>query len=332
MIYARPLLRTDLPRPDGALQLAGGWCWFDRVQILSRTAPPQVIPARDLPADLRDRLCAPRADLAGVALDRPRLMGIVNVTPDSFSDGGRHDAPGAGAAQGRALVQAGADFLDIGGESTRPGAREVQAEEESARVLPVISALAGAAPISVDTRKAAVAGPALAAGAAMVNDVSGLCFDPALTPLVAQSGAPVCIMHHQGLPETMQDDPRYDHVLLEVYDWLADAVARAEAAGIARARIILDPGIGFGKTMAHNLALLRGIALFHGLGCPILLGLSRKRFLGVIGGAEAADARDPATLAGVLAGVAQGVQIHRVHDVGAMAQGLRLWQELQAEV
>lgn len=326
MDHFRPIAMTDPARPAGALPLAGGWCWFDRAERLGRDGRREIVAADDLPGDLIDRLTAPRAPLAGLTLDRPRVMGIVNVTPDSFSDGGRFDGPAAAAAEGQAMAAAGADLLDIGGESTRPGATEVPAAEERARVLPVIAALRGVAPISVDTRKAEVAGAALAAGASVVNDVSALGFDPALAPLVARSGAPVVLMHAQGTPATMQADPRYDDVLLDVYDALAARVAAAEAAGIDRARILVDPGIGFGKTQAHNLALLRGLSLFHGLGCAILLGVSRKRFIGTIGGAPEAQDRAPGTLALTLAGLAQGVQVHRVHDVREIVQGLRLWK------
>jgi dihydropteroate synthase len=185
-----------------------------------------------------------------------------------------------------------------------------------------------ARPISIDTRKARVAAAALSAGAALINDVSALGFDPAMAATVAASGAALCLMHAQGSPETMQAEPRYDDVLLDVYDHLAERLAAAEAAGIARARVLLDPGIGFGKTVEHNLALLRGLSLFHGLGCPILLGVSRKRFIGTLGGAEAADARTPGTLAVTLAGLAQGVQMHRVHDVAEIAQGIRLYEAI----
>ena len=172
---------------------------------------------------------------------------------------------------------------------------------------------------------------ALEAGAAMVNDVSGFDFDPALAPLVARAGVPVCLMHARGLPATMQDDPRYDDVLLDVYDALEARVRRAEAAGIPRNRIVVDPGIGFGKTQAHNLAILRRISLYHGLGCAILLGVSRKRFIGTIGGADDPADRSPGTLAVTLAAVAQGVQVHRVHDVRGLVQGLRLWQAVNNE-
>jgi len=249
-------------------------------------------------------------------------MGIVNATPDSFSDGGSYDP----VHHGQQLVREGADILDIGGESTRPGAAEVPVSEEIERIAPPIRALSGSAPISADTRKAAVAQAAHDAGAAMINDVSGFDFDPALAALVARTQVPVCLMHTQGLPATMQDNPRYGDVLLDVYDALEARIRRAEAAGIPRSRIVVDPGIGFGKTQQHNLAILRRISLYHGLGCAILLGVSRKRFSGTIGGAEAPADRSPGTLAVTLAAVAQGVQVHRVHDVRGLVQGLRLWQ------
>jgi dihydropteroate synthase len=225
-----------------------------------------------------------------------------------------------------------AEIIDIGGESTRPGAQEVPVAEEIARTVPVIEGLRAAGmrgPISIDTRKALVAAAALRAGATLVNDVSGLTFDPALGPLLAKEGVPVVLMHAKGLPATMQDDPSYADVLLDVFDDLAARLARALALGIDRSRIAIDPGIGFGKTAAHNLALIQGLSLLHGLGCPILLGASRKRFIGSIGRAEAPDARMPGSLAVALAGVAQGAQLLRVHDVAETRQALRLWQAMQ---
>jgi dihydropteroate synthase len=332
MEYFRPIAMTDPARPTGALTLAGGWCWFDRVEVLSRTAPARIIAAREVSAPVLHRLTAPRPAFAGLTLDRPRLMGILNVTPDSFSDGGKF--LGAEAAVIQALAMAdGAEIIDIGGESTRPGAVEVPVAEEIARTVPVIRALRDGAltsPISIDTRKAPVAEAALQAGATIVNDVSAFDFDPTLGPLVAASAAPVILMHAQGVPATMQDDPSYGDVLLDVYDALALRLSRAEALGIDRSRIALDPGIGFGKTLAHNLALLRGLSLFHGLGCPILVGTSRKRFIGTIGQAEPKD-RAPGSIATALGGVAQGVQITRVHDVAETRQALRLWQALNTD-
>jgi dihydropteroate synthase len=333
MEYFRPIAMTDPARPAGAALLAGGWCWFDRVEVLSRAAPSRVIAASEVPAPVLHRLTAPRPAFAGLGMDRPRLMGILNVTPDSFSDGGRFQGADAAVAQARSMAE-GAEIIDIGGESTRPGAVEVPVAEEIARTAPVIRALREGgltAPVSIDTRKAPVAQAALQAGATIVNDVSAFDFDPALGPLVAAAGASVILMHAQGVPKTMQDDPRYGDVLLDVYDALAARLARAEALGIDRARIVLDPGIGFGKTQTHNLALLRGLSLLHGLGCPILLGTSRKRFIGAIGRAEVPEARAPGSIATALAGVAQGVQILRIHDVAETRQALRLWQSLNTD-
>lgn len=312
--YYRPI-----PSETGRWRLAGGWTRFSQLEILRRDEAPRV--TNIAPDAVMAVLTAPRAPLLGLTLDRPRIMGIVNATPDSFSDGGDYQGP----AQAMRLLTEGADILDVGGESTRPGAREVPAPEELGRVAPVIAA-AGNAPVSIDTRKAAVAHAAIGLGAGLVNDVSGLDFDAEMAGVVAAAGVPICLMHAQGIPETMQDDPRYGDVLLDVYDALAERIDRAISAGIPRAHIVIDPGIGFGKTEAHNLAILRRLSLFHGLGCALLLGVSRKRFIGNLGGAELPAARMPGTLAVTLAGVAQGIQIHRVHDVAQTRQGLALWQ------
>ena len=254
------------------------------------------------------------------------IMGILNLTLDSFSDGGQFFNPDVAVAHALQMEADGAELIDIGGESTRPGALDVPAADEIARIAPVIAAARGLAAISVDTRKAGVAQAALAAGVGMVNDVSGLDFDPSLAGVVAAAGAPICLMHAQGIPETMQDDPSYGDVLLDVYDALAQRITRAEAAGISRSHIVIDPGIGFGKTQAHNLAILRRISLYHGLGCAVLLGVSRKRFIGSIGNAPDATGRFAGTLAVTLAGIAQGIQIHRVHDVAQTRQGIALWR------
>lgn len=231
------------------------------------------------------------------------------------------------------MQASGARIIDIGGESTRPGASEVPVETEIARTAPVIAALRDRTdlPISIDTRKAGVARAAHDAGAGLVNDVAGFTFDPALAPFCAKAGLPVCVMHAQGTPEIMQKDPRYDNVALDVYDYLADRIEALIALGIPRTRIIVDPGIGFGKTLDHNLGLLRSLSLFHGLGCPVLLGASRKRFIGVIGGAPEAEKRAIGSVAVALAGVAQGVQMLRVHDVAEHAEALKLWQAATLE-
>lgn len=326
-VYYRPLAQTDPARAPGAVPIAGGWCWFDRVELLQRARPPQIIPVHEVPQPVLDAISRQRPALAGLSLDLPRLMGILNVTPDSFSDGGAFVDPAIALGHARAMIAAGADILDIGGESTRPGAAQVPARQEVARTAPIIQAIRRASPVplSIDTRKASVAHAALQAGASMVNDVSALGFDPELSEIVANSGVPVCLMHARGAPETMQLDPDYDDVLLDVYDYLKARITHAVAAGIERDRIVVDPGIGFGKTLAHNLELLRGIALFHGLGCPILLGASRKRFIGTLGGAPDTADRLPGSLGVALAAVAKGVQIVRVHDIEATRQALTLW-------
>lgn len=323
MEYFRPIVMTDPARPVGAMGLAGGWCWFDRVEVISRKRAPRVMAADDIPPDVLARLTARRADFAGLSWGMPRLMGILNVTPDSFSDGGRFVNPAAALAQVQAMH--GADILDIGGESTRPGAVLVDVAEETARTAPVIAAIRAAGittPISIDTRKAGVV---LAAGADIVNDVSALTFDADMAAVVAGAACPVILMHAKGTPQTMQADPHYDDVLLDVYDWLSARVDAAVAAGIDRARIAIDPGIGFGKTLAHNLALLQRLSLFHALGCPVLLGASRKRFIGTIAAAPEPQARIPGSIAVALAGIAQGVQMIRVHDVAETRQAMQLW-------
>jgi dihydropteroate synthase len=327
MDYIRPIVMTDAARPADALTLAGGWCWFDRAEVLRRNAPPRIIAAADLDAFQRARLTTRRADFGGISMAAPRIMGILNVTPDSFSDGGRFIDPAAALAQVRAM--AGADILDIGGESTRPGAQIIDPADEIARTAPVIAAIRAAGittPISIDTRKAPVARAAFVAGAVIVNDVAALSYDVDMAGFAAGADAPVILMHAKGTPQTMQADPHYDDVSLDVYDFLAARIEAAMAAGIARNRIAIDPGIGFGKTITHNLALLQRLSLFHSLGCPILLGASRKRFVGLISGADAPDARMPGSVAVALAGIAQGVQMVRVHDVAETRAALALWQ------
>lgn len=257
----------------------------------------------------------------------PLLMGIVNVTPDSFSDGGRFFDPAAAVDQALKSVADGADILDIGGESTRPYSNPVAEDEELRRVLPVIEALCGRidVPISIDTSKARVAVEALAAGAQIINDVTGFTGDPAMLPLAVQSQAGVCAMHMRGTPQTMQDDPRYEDVVDEVGQYLRRRRDALLAAGIDRSRICLDPGIGFGKTHQHNLALLAGCGRYHELGCPLLVGHSRKGFIGHVLGDKRCD-RTAGTIGAALALVRRGVQIVRVHDVLPVKQALLLFE------
>lgn len=324
--YFRPVVSTDTYRPANAHTLAGGWAWFTHAERMTRQGGSELVSADDMPSEVLNKLVAPRPPIAGLSFDRPKIMGILNVTPDSFSDGGKFSSAAAGVVHARTMIDAGADILDIGGESTRPGAKEVELVEEIRRTEPVIRAIRNesAIPISIDTRKAPVGQAALEAGANLINDVAAFSFDPELASVAAKSGAPVCLMHAQGSPEDMQNDPSYGDVLFDVYDYLQSRIEVAESAGIRRDQIIVDPGIGFGKTQEHNLRLLKGLSLFHGLGCPILLGVSRKRFIGTIGNAPEADQRAPGSVAVAMAGISQGVQILRVHDVADTAQALAL--------
>jgi dihydropteroate synthase len=267
-------------------------------------------------------LSQPRSPFAGIELNQPRIMGVVNVTPDSFYDGGRLATTAAAIDHGERLIDAGADILDIGGESTRPGSEAVTEAAEMDRILPVIERLAGkGAVISVDTRRAAVMRAACAAGASIINDICALT-EPGALEAAAETGAAVALMHMQGTPAKMQLAPRYDHAPYEIARFLSDGVRACEEAGIDKSMIAIDPGIGFGKNLAHNLEILEALALYQCFGCAVALGVSRKSFIGAITGAEDPDDRLSGTLAALSHGAAQGVQIHRVHDVGQARQAL----------
>ena len=271
-------------------------------------------------------LSTPRLPWAGFALDRPLIMGVLNVTPDSFSDGGRWFDLERAVVHGRTLVEAGADIIDVGGESTRPGAAELPSGEEIRRVEAVVRALAeDGAVVSIDTRHKAVMERALAARARIVNDVSALTHDPGSLDYIARCEMPVVLMHMRGEPLTMQREPVYDSPLVEVIEYLEARIAACAAAGIPRERIVVDPGIGFGKLVPHNLELLVGIGAFHALGCGIMLGVSRKSMIARLSRNEPPDARLPGSLAAALFAVQQGVQILRVHDVAETRQALALW-------
>jgi dihydropteroate synthase len=275
----------------------------------------------------------PSFDCAGrvLRLDRPRIMGIVNVTPDSFSDGGLHASVEAAVAHALQLAEDGADLLDIGGESTRPGAEEVSEQQELDRVIPVIEQLVLRCPLplSIDTSKPAVMRAAVAAGAGMINDVRALRADGALDA-AAELAVPVCLMHMQGEPRSMQQAPDYDDVVATVRGFLAERIFACEMAGIARRRLLVDPGFGFGKTVEHNLRLLRQLQQLGELGVPILAGLSRKSMLGTLTGREVAD-RLAGSLAAALIAVQYGARIVRVHDVAATRDALAVWSAVDAQ-
>ncbi len=354
-IYLRPTAFVDAPfGHDGQVaRLAGGMLWFSAVEIIARplggkrSAQPLVpVAALDdarasLTADQQatfDRqwaaLTAARPALAlgnrSLRFDQPSIMAILNITPDSFSDGGAHADPADAAAHAVDMAAAGAAIIDLGGESTRPGAQPVWEGDEIARVQPVLERLRAAELLlSIDTRKASVMEAALAAGGHIVNDVSGLTYDRRSLDVIVASGAPVVIMHTQGDPKAMQDAPLYADAPLDVFDWLADRRDAAIAAGVAAERIILDPGIGFGKSLRHNVELLNHLSLFHALGCPLLLGASRKRLIGALSKEAPVDQRLGGSVALVMAGLAQGVQILRVHDVQESVQALHIWRGLR---
>ncbi len=354
-IYLRPNGFVDAPFDlDGqVMRLAGGMLWFSAFDVIAvvggKRQTPCHVPIEQLEEFLETlseeqaesaratiaRIEAPRAPLQlgerTLRFDAPLIAGILNATPDSFSDGGKHDGdPQAAADAGFAMSAGGAALIDVGGESTRPDAVDVWEQDEIERVMPVIERLAkSGVAVSVDTRKAAVMEAALAAGADMVNDISALRFDERAMGIVADSGCPVILMHHAGKGHEPHADPNHADPLIEVYDWLADRVAAAEAAGVARDRIVIDPGIGFGKGLQHNLALINGLALFHGLGCPVMLGASRKRMIGALSNEAPVEERLGGSLALALVGMARGVQMLRVHDVPESVQALHVWRGLK---
>lgn len=343
----RPTGFVDSPfGHDGKVaRLAGGLCWFASVELLTidggKRVAAELLPVAAIEDRFDDDLAAQWAALTKprlplqlgertIRLDQPQVMGIVNATPDSFSDGGQFANAQAAAEAGARMAAEGAGIVDVGGESTRPGASAVWEGDEIERVVPIIHQLAGGgAAVSVDTRKAAVMEAALAAGARLVNDVSALTFDPRSMDVIAASGVPVILMHHQGAPETMQDNPSYGDVLVEVYEWLEERIAVCESAGVARARILIDPGFGFGKAVAHNLELMNGLALFHSLGCPIVVGASRKRTIGALSNEAPPGQRLGGSLAFALKAVEQGAQLLRVHDVFETVQALKVWRGLR---
>jgi len=343
----RPTGFVDSPfGHDGKVaRLAGGLNWFASVELIRiedrKRLSTELVPVEGIEARFDDdmarqwaALTAQRAPLQlgerTIRLDQPQVMGIVNATPDSFSDGGQFGDAATAASAGADMAAQGAAIIDVGGESTRPGAKLVWEGDEIERIAPVIRQLAaGGAAVSADTRKAQVMTAALEAGARMINDVSALSYDDGAAGVIAAAGVPVVLMHHQGAPETMQDDPRYEDVLVEVYLWLEERIEAAEKAGISRDKILIDPGFGFGKNVAHNLELMNGLALLHSLGCPLVVGASRKRTIGALSGEAPTDKRLGGSIAFALKGVEQGAQIVRVHDVFETMQALRVWRGLK---
>jgi dihydropteroate synthase len=348
---ARTLIRptgfVDSPfGHDGKVaRLAGGLNWFAMVELIRveghRRVSTELVPVEGIEdrfdedmAAQWEALTALRAPLQlgerTIRLDQPQVMAIVNATPDSFSDGGQFPDAAAAAEAGARMAAEGAAIIDVGGESTRPGARSVWEGDEIERVVPVIRQLgAGGTAVSCDTRKADVMTPAVEAGARMINDVSALTYDARSAEVAASLNVPVVLMHHHGDPQTMQDDPRYDDVLVEVYLWLEERIQAAVEAGVRGENILIDPGFGFGKNVGHNLELMNGLALFHSLGCPVVVGASRKRSIGALSGEAPAEKRLGGSIAFALKAVEQCAQIVRVHDVFETVQALRVWRGMR---
>ena len=352
-VYLRPTCFVDRPHEldEDCLRIADTMVWFAAWYVSLRdndAVKSAVVPVSELdgwiaamPGRLAEAATAQRAGVVRprgnlqlgertIRLGEPQLMGILNVTPDSFSDGGKHVDAAAAADAGFAMGAAGAAIIDVGGESTRPGAPLIWEGDEIARIEGVVAALAkGGVAVSIDTRKAAAMEAALAAGAGIVNDISALRYDDRAIDVVVQAGCPVVLMHAPSAKSDPHEGGNYAHILFDVYDMLAERVAACVAAGIDRTKIIVDPGLGFGKGVGDNLALVNGLALFHTLGCPILFGASRKRMIGALDNEAPADQRLGGTVALHYQAAAQGAQLLRVHDIAENRQALRVWRGLR---
>ena len=343
----RPTAFVDSPfGHDGKVaRLAGGMSWFAAVELITvegkRRTSTELVPVEGIEDRFDEEMAAQWEALTAsrpplqlgdrtIRLDQPQAMAIVNATPDSFSDGGQFPDGKAAAEAGAAMAAAGAAIVDVGGESTRPGARSIWEGDEIERVVPVIRQLAAAGTaVSCDTRKADVMTAAVEAGARMINDVSALTYDARSAGVAASLNIPVVLMHHQGDPQTMQDDPRYDDVLVEIYLWLEERIEAAVEAGVKREHILVDPGFGFGKNVGHNLELMNGLALFHSLAHPLVVGASRKRTIGALSGEAPADKRLGGSVAFAMKAMEQGAQLIRVHDVFETVQAIRVWRGLR---
>lgn len=345
-LYLRPVQFVDSPvgHDEGTLaRLAGGMLWFAAYEVIEdgtrQTLALPILGERlrndRRAAELHARITAPRTAMTlgsrTVRFDQPHVVGIINATPDSFGgDETRHDDAAVAAEAALAMIEAGATLIDIGGESTRPGARLVWEGEEAQRVIPVIERLhASGIALSIDTRKASVMEAALAAGAHLVNDVSALLWDDRALDTVLRAACPVVLVHSPDPARGPHGEGNYDNVLTAVFDWLEARIDVVVARGVPREQIIVDPGIGFGKSLHDNLALINGLALFHALGCPVMLGASRKRMIGALSNAAAADRRLGGSIALAVKGAALGAQLIRVHDVAETVQALAVWRGLQ---
>ena len=331
MQYFFPELRGFVLGQKSPFFLGGTQVGFDSFKIVERGRSTVTIPAMEAPQDILETFIRPRSSIFDLDFNKVNVMGILNVTPDSFYDGKENFKETDFLKKGFDLIKGGLDILDVGGESTRPGAKELPIQMEKDRVSHVIRAIKKIKPktiISIDTRKSEVAKAGIKAGASFINDVSGTTFDKEILSVASKFGAGICIMHSKGLPENMQSQPHYENILLDVYDFLKEKLNQAKKAGISEEKIIVDPGIGFGKSLYHNKTLIKNLSLFHGLGCPVMVGLSRKSFIGEIVGELDPSKRLGGSLAALLTAVSRGAHLVRVHDVIETKQAIEVWNSL----
>jgi len=327
-IYYRPIIQNDTVKPSNHYHLGDQRQWFDKVEINERGNKPVIVSANEVPKHSLKRLTKIRQNKHFPSFSEPKIMGILNVTPDSFSDGGKNLEYSKAFSAAEAMIAEGADIIDVGGESTRPGAKAISQEVELMRIELVLKNLKRKYPtckISVDTRKSVIMDRVIRLGVDLINDVSAMTFDKKSIEILAKKDTPVCLMHGGLNPEKMQENIVFDNVLFDVYDYLKEAINFAIVGGIKKENILIDPGIGFGKTNEQNVVLIQKASLFHGLGVPVLYGVSRKKFIGNIGGAQVPTNRFPGSIAVALELIRQGVQVIRVHDVKETKQAFDLW-------
>ncbi len=330
--YYRPIVQNDPAKPDRFYYLGDQTKWFDKVEVTERGKNPVVVSAKSIPSNALEKITSRRYNHYFQSFSKPLIMGILNVTPDSFFDGGKHFRLSEAMKAVDSMIRSGVNIIDVGGESTRPGARQIPEELEIERIEPIITNIKRDYPkckISVDTRKSSVMSRVIKLGVNFINDVSALTFDQKSLEILSKENVQVCLMHGGLDPTNMQNNTSYDDVLLDVYDYLNDCIEFAIAGGIKKENIIIDPGIGFGKTSHQNILLIRKASLFHSLGCPILYGVSRKSFIGKLGRAADPADRFPGSIAVAIELIRQGVQLIRVHDVLETRQALDLVEAIQ---
>ena len=330
-VYFRPIIQNDNSRLKSCSSLGNQNQWFDRFEKMERGKESDYVSASEVPEEVIEKLTSIRKSRLFEHFKKPLIMGILNLTPDSFSDGGENFSLENAIKSAKNMIQNGVDIIDVGGESTKPGANQISDELEISRIELLIQILKSDYPnyrVSVDTRKSRVMKRVIELGINFINDVSALSFDDKSTQLLADVNVQVCLMHGGLNPRTMQENTTYDDVLLDVYDYLEERINSAVEGGIKKENIIIDPGIGFGKTRNQNIRLIQKASIFHGLGCPLLYGVSRKSFIGDISGVDKAEDRFPGSIAVALELIRQGVQCIRVHDTAETIQAVSLWEAI----